>query len=218
VQNYDISRHQANLFPVISPNHKNLVYLFKTKQNCSMETTKTSVWKGTLNAGVILGLILVLYSLILWFFDQSLNRTLASLSYLIIIVGLYLGIKDFRDNSRGGVLSYGGVVGAGTVISLYVAIITAIFTIILYKFIDPSLIDKVLSFSEQKLIDRGMSDDQIEMAMKISAKFMNPYFLALNALWGSVFIGVIISLFEGIFLKREGESLTAFKEESETEE
>ncbi|NOY36327.1 MAG: DUF4199 domain-containing protein [Chlorobi bacterium] len=180
-----------------------------------METTKTSVWKGTLNAGLILGLVLVLYGLILWFFDQSLNKTLGAFSYIIIIVGLYLGIKDFRDNSRGGVLSYGGVIGTGTVISLYVGIIGAVFAIILYKFIDPGLIDKLISFSEQKLVDRGMTDEQIEMAMKISGKFMNPYFIAINTLWGYVFIGVIISLFEGIFLKREGEPVFDHPVESE---
>ena len=177
---------------------------------------KTSVWKGTLNSGLILGLVLVLFSLLLWFFDQALNQKLASISYVFIIAGLYLGIKDFRDNSRGGFLSYGGALGAGVVISIYVAIITAIFTILLYQVIDPGLVEKVKAVAEERLVNRGMTDEQIEMAMNVSGKFMSPVFMAINALIGSVFIGTIISLILAIFLKREGG--TPFTEETATEE
>lgn len=186
------------------------------KPNQTKMEQKTSVWKGTLNSGLILGLVLVLFSLLLWFFNQALNQKLASISYVFLIAGLYLGIKDFRDKSRGGFLSYGGALGAGVVISIYVAVITAIFTILLYQVIDPGLIEKVKAVAEDRLVNRGMSDEQIEMAMKVSGKFMNPVFMAINALIGSVFIGTIISLFLAIFLKREGE--TPFTGEAATEE
>ncbi len=181
-----------------------------------MENTKVSVWKGTLNAGIFTGLLMVLYSLLLYFLGQTLNKVLPSLGFLIFIVGLYLGIRSFRDNARGGFLSYGQVLGAGTVMSLYIAIITAIFAYLLYAVIDPDLIVKMKDIQREMLMNRGLSDEQIENSFKISAWTRTPWFIAASSLVGTVFWGFIISLVEGIFLKREPEN--PFAEVTEEEQ
>ncbi|GAI83104.1 unnamed protein product [marine sediment metagenome] len=92
-----------------------------------MENKKVSVWKGVMNPAIMLGFALIIYSLILYFFDQTFNKSLGYVSILIIIVDVVLGIRSFREESRGGILSYGQAVGAGTVIGLYAGIIGAIF-------------------------------------------------------------------------------------------
>jgi len=168
-----------------------------------MENKKVSVWKGTLNAGIILGLVLILYSLILYFLDQTFNKGLGYVSILIFIIGLYFGIVDFRKKARGGYMSYGQVLGAGVVISLYAYILTGIFVFVLYKYIDPDLSRKLISFTQDKLAARGLTDEQIEMSMKISSKFMSPVIMGLSSVFNGVFFGTIISLILGIFLKRE---------------
>ena len=181
-----------------------------------MENTRVSVWKGTLNAGIFTSLLMVLYSLLLYFLDQSLNKVLPSLGFLIFIVGLYLGIRSFRDTGRGGFLSYGQVLGAGTVMSLYVAIITAVFTYLFYAVIDPDLIVKMKDIQREILMRRGISDEQIERSLKIVAWTKTPWALAAFSLVGTVFWGFIITLVEGIFLKREPEN--PFAEVTEEEQ
>jgi hypothetical protein len=181
-----------------------------------MEENKVSVWKGVFSPGLLLGLILVLYSLLMYFTDQMFNKTLGYLVYLIYVAGAVLAIRSFRDKVRGGYLSYGGVVGAGAVIGLYTGIITGVYTYFLYAVIDPDLIAKTLEHTKQLLLDKGLSDEQVEMSIKGSTMFMKPWLMGLSAIVNSVFMLTVVSLIAGIFMKREPEN--PFAEEIPEEE
>lgn len=171
-----------------------------------MENKKISVWKGSLNPALMLGFALVIYSFILYFLDQNFNRALGIINFVIMIAGLVLGIRAFRDESRSGTLSYGQAVGAGTVISLYAGIILAIFTYLLYSLIDPDLIEKYYTFLEDQMIQQGRAtEQQIELGMQFNRKILTPATLSIFGILGNVFSGVIISLIAAIFLKREGD-------------
>ncbi len=169
-----------------------------------MENQNASPWKANFNWGLILGFLSIIYTAILYFADQMFNQTLGYLSILIMVVAIFLGIKAYRDNFKGGYISYGQAVGSGVIISLYASILSAIFTILLYKLIDPDLVNKLYSFTEQQTLDKGVPEEQIEMTMKFTKIFLNPYLMAVMAVFGGVFMGVIISLIEAIFLKKEG--------------
>lgn len=166
---------------------------------------KVSVWQATLNSGIILGLALVIYTLHLYFLDQTFNQKLGYVSILILIVGLVLGIKSFRDDARGGIMSYGQGVGAGTVIGLYAGIIGAIFTFLLYEVIDPDLTGKLLTFTEEKLLESGrVPEEMMDQTMEMRKKFMAPWIMSIGEIISYVFFGVVISLIASIFLKKEG--------------
>ena len=173
---------------------------------------KVSVWQATLNSGLILGLALVIYTLLLYFLDQTFNTSLGYVSYLIIIIGLVLGIKSFRDDARGGIMSYGQGVGAGTVIGLYAGIIGAIFTYLLYTVIDPDLMGKLLTFTEEKLIETGrVPEEMMDQTMEFQKKLMAPWIMSISAVIGTVFFGVVVALIACIFLKKES---TPFQQEA----
>ncbi|MCK4344751.1 MAG: DUF4199 domain-containing protein, partial [Bacteroidales bacterium] len=164
-------------------------------------------WKGVMNPAIMLGFALIIYSLILYFFDQTFNKTLGYVSILIIIIGVVLGIKSFRNESRGGILSYGQAVGAGTIIGLYAGIIGAIFTFLLYKLIDPDLMEKMYTFMEEQMIEKGnIPEEMIEQSMEVTKKLMSPLVISLGVIFTYVFYGVIVSLIAGIFLKKEGDA------------
>ena len=172
-----------------------------------MENKKVSVWKGVMNPAIMLGFALIIYSLILYFFDQTFNKSLGYVSILIIIVGVVLGIRSFREESRGGIISYGQTVGAGTVIGLYAGIIGAIFTFLLYKLIDPDLMGKMYTFTEEQMIEKGrIPEEMIEQSMEGMKKIMSPLVISLGVIFNYVFFGVIVSLIAGIFLKKEGDT------------
>lgn len=117
---------------------------------------KVSVWKANLTNGVILGLIGIVYTLVVYFFDLTLNKVQGYVFLVILIVALYFLIKSYRDNYLHGQMTYGQAVGAGMVIFLYYSIITAIFTYILFAFIDPGLIDKQIAYAEEIMQKRGL--------------------------------------------------------------
>jgi hypothetical protein len=170
--------------------------------------TKVSVWKANLTNGVILGFIGVVLTLILYFFDLITNKSLGYVTLLIEAVILYFMIKSFRDNYLNGYISYGKSVGAGVVIFLYSTIISIIFSYILYKYIDPGLINKMLAISEEAMAKKGgMTQEQIDVAMNMTKKMMKPEIIVITGLFANMFMGTIISLIVSIFTRKEGNPL-----------
>jgi len=168
---------------------------------------KVSVWKSNLNNGIILGLAGVVFTLVLWFLEQTMNKTLGYIWLLVLIVALFFLIKSYRDNYLRGFITYGQSLGAGVVIMIYYSIIGAIFAFILYKFIDPGLIDKMLALSEESMVERGIPESAMEQGMKVQQKIMTPGVLALISIITTVFYGTIMSLLVSIFTRREGNPL-----------
>ena len=178
---------------------------------------KVSPWKANLNAGIILGLIGIIWTLVLWFLDQTTNRSLGWIFWIVLIIGLFLGIKSYRDKYLNGFITYGQSLGAGVIIMLYYSLITAVFTYLLYKFIDPNLTDKLLAITEEQLVERGMTEGMIEQSMQIQKKIMTPLVMSVSSIFAGVFIGTILSLIISLFTKREGNPLIdeAIAEEEE---
>ena len=166
-----------------------------------------NVWKANFTNGLILGLIGVVYTLVLYFLDLYSNQPLGYLFLVIQIFILIYLIKMYRDNYLHGMMTFGKGLGAGMVICVYSAIISAIFAYILFKFIDTGLIDKQMALAEEKLLERGMSQSQIDAAMVIQKKIMIPEVMAPISLVSSIFLGLITSLIAAAFTRKEGNPL-----------
>ena len=168
---------------------------------------KVSVWKANINNGVILGFAGIVFTLVLWFMDQSLNKSLGYIWLLVLLFVLFFMIKSYRDNYLKGFITYGQSLGAGVIIMLYYAIISAIFGYILYKFIDPGLLDKMIAMAEQGMVDRGLPEASIEAGLKIQKKIMVPGVLSAISILNTMFMGTIMALLVSIFTRREGNPL-----------
>jgi len=168
---------------------------------------KVSVWKANLNNGIILGFAGIIFTLVLYFLDQSLNKNLGYIWLALSIVVLFFMIKSYRENYLKGFITYGQSLGAGVVIMLYYSIISAVFGFILYTYIDPGLIEKMLAMSEEAMLDKSIPESAIEQGMKIQEKIMVPWILSLFSIFNGVLFGTIISLILSIFIKREGNPL-----------
>lgn len=168
---------------------------------------KRSVWKETLNYGLILGLISIVFSVLTYMLDVTGKPWIIVPSLIISIVVLFLLLRSYRDTYNHGYISYGKALGAGVVINIYAAILTAIYIYILYGFIDPGLVDKQMLDAEEKLIARGMPEGSIDTALQMQAKFMKPWFMALSSVFSAAFFGFILSLIVSLFIKKEGNPL-----------
>lgn len=168
---------------------------------------KVNIWKTNLTNGIILGLVGIVYSLVMYFLDLSLNSIQGYVFILIQIVVLYFLVKLYRDNFMHGMITFGQALGAGVVICLYYSIIIAIFTYILYAFIDTNLIDKMLAMTEEKLLDRGLSQSQVDAGMSVQSRIMKPAFIAPISIFGNMFQGLIMSLIVAAFVRKEGNPL-----------
>lgn len=168
---------------------------------------KVNVWKANLTNGLILGLTGVVYTLVMYFLDLTFNEVQSYVLMVVQIVLLYFLLKSYRDNFMHGQITYGQSVGAGVVIILYSAIISAIFMYILFTVIDSGLTDKQLAFVEEKLMAKGIPQEAIDAGMTIQRKIMKPEIMAPFSILASLFSGTIISLIVSIFIKKEGNPL-----------
>jgi hypothetical protein len=171
---------------------------------------KVSVWKANLTSGLILGLAGIVYSLVMYFLDLSLNQAQGYIFMVVQIALLFYLVKAYRDNYMHGMITYGQALGAGVVICLYYSIIAAVFAYILFAVIDPGLLDKQLAIAEEMMLKRGIPQAQIDAGMAVQKKIMIPEVMAPVSILGNMFFGLILSLIVAAFVRKEGNPLVDF--------
>lgn len=168
-----------------------------------MEENKNDILRHSATYGAIIGFALIIYSILLYIADLSLSRGLGYLSYVIIIAGLYIGIKKFRENEPSEAIKYSKALGVGVLICVFLGFMGSVFTYLQFRFIDPDLVNKILEMTEEKLLDKGLSEDMIEMQSEFMMKFMSPGIMALSSFISYIFMGTVFSLILAAFLKKE---------------
>jgi len=152
--------------------------------------------------GLYIGIVLILVSVVYYATGNSFAKSAQYVSYLVMIAGVVF-IQINYKKSLGGTMSYGqGLVIA--LLSMIVAgILAAIYTILLYKVIDPSLIDQMRAFTEEQMLKKGISEEQMEAAMAVASKFQKPVFMAVMSIVTYAFLGLIIGLIASIFTQKK---------------
>ncbi len=168
---------------------------------------KVSVWKANLTSGLILGMAGIVYTLVIYFLDMTFNRSMSYIFLLVAVFLLYFLIKSYRDNYLHGIITYGQAVGAGVIIFLYYSILSAIFTYLLFKVIDPGLPAKMIAFVEETMIKRGIPEASLDTIMAFQKKILKPEIMAPFSIINNMFFGTVISLIIGVFVRKEGNPL-----------
>ena len=171
-----------------------------------MEQEHHSVNYFAMMYGLYLGLALVLNLLIFYIMGDPFSTVSGYLNYAVMIAGIGYAMWTFAKLNTEEGLPYSRALGLGTLISLFGSIIIAFFTYILYKFIEPGLIDKLLASMEEKLLAGGYKDDMVENMLSVQKKFLTPALLSFGQVFGITLMGFIFSLILAIFFKKEPEN------------
>lgn len=169
-----------------------------------METNQTSVSKAAMQHGLILGVALIILSLILHFAGASLESWAKYVTWALMIGYLVYATKNYRDEHRGGFLSYGQGLGFGTLTSLITGVVSTIYTFLYVKFINPNFINEIMNKSYEEMLEKGMAEEQVEMALSMQEGWMMPM-MFVGALVGTLFMGFIFSLIISAIFKRTEE-------------
>jgi hypothetical protein len=170
---------------------------------------QTSLFRNSLNYGLYTSAGFILVSMLFYAFDVDRTGWINYLTFIILIIGIVIGTRVYRDKFSGGFLSYGRCLGSGVIISVIVGIIMSIFTYLFYQYFDPSELQKIIEAAEQNMVDKGMTDEQIDQAMVFSKKFMSPLGMSVSLIFGMAFWGSVFSLIIAIFLKKNDDSFNA---------
>jgi magnesium-transporting ATPase (P-type) len=123
-----------------------------------------------LQAGLLISAILIVYSIALNFLGQAGNQSLATISYLIMIVGIIVFVR-MHGSSMNNSLSFGDLFSYGFKTT---AVLTIIFIgfLIVFNVIFPDLKEQAFEMARQKLEEDGkLDDDKIDQALEIGRKF-----------------------------------------------
>ena len=114
---------------------------------------------------------------------------------VITIIVLWLALKAIREENEGHYLTYGQGVGAGTLICLFSGLMSAVYTYLHFKFINPNFTDYQVEFMRGKWAAKGLTDAQMDQAETMMRKFSGPGIYAIahpvyrTVLWRAGFAG-----------------------------
>ena len=161
------------------------------------QPTVTSV---ALKYGFIAALVGVVYTLIIMVADLGDNRWLSGLSYLILIAGIVLAMKQFKELNH-GFMSYGQGLGIGTLVSAIFGLLSGIFVWLYTSFVDTEYMGRMMDKQREAMLEQGLSDEQVDAGMAMAENFQGPLTLILGGLLGAVVIGFILSLIISAIMK-----------------
>ncbi|MBN1990716.1 MAG: DUF4199 domain-containing protein [Bacteroidales bacterium] len=181
-----------------------------------MEPKSNSLVKSAMTSGLILGLALIVFNVVLYILGIYKPPTwVGILNYVIIIGGVFYGQKKFRDDELGGFISYGRALGTGVLVALFASVIYGVYYYLLTAVIDPGYMEKIYEVMEEAYIEMGMSDDQVESTLEVAKGFTSPLMLMFTSVIGFVFWGTLFSLITSIFIKKNEPMFTGSTETTE---
>ena len=170
-----------------------------------MEQEHHSVNYFAMMHGLYLGLALILNLLIFYIMGDPFSNITGYLNYAIMIGVIGFSMWTFAKLNTEEGLPYSRALGLGTLVALFGSVLLACFTYILYKFIEPGLIDKLLASFEEKLLAGGLKDDAVESMLNLQKKMLTPGLLSFSQIFGITLFGFVFSLLLAIFFKKEPE-------------
>lgn len=175
-----------------------------------MEEKQRSVSQHALVYGLITGVILIVFSLVLYLANLHLNKTLGYIGYIFIIGGMVYGTLEYRKKYLNGFMTYGKAFSSCFLIGVFAGILASVYMFFFAQFINPGFVQELLDQTREQMMssNQNMTEEQLDQALAISAKFMSPPFLAIWGLLAYIIISAILSLIIGLFLKKEDKTLT----------
>jgi len=171
-----------------------------------MEQKKTSSIKFAMTYGLYVGLASIVYSVVLYFAGISLNSAASNLGLLILILGIGISVKNYRDLENGGFLEFGEGFKIGVLVSMFSGVFSSFYQLIFMKFIDPSILDKMKDMYYENAIEKGMSEAQLSQMDGMMGIIYNPFVLFLAGILSSLIFGALISLVAAAILKKKGDA------------
>lgn len=151
--------------------------------------------------GIIVALSNMLFTILMFFLNINSNSPTAWLSYLVVIAGLFVAMKEYRDDNS--VMSFGEAFKLGMQLILVSAVISSLFFIFYVYFINTNLIEQILLQTEEKMRAQGQPDEVIEQSMGYVKMYMTPIMMSVMGFISMIIMGAIFSVAMSFFMRRD---------------
>lgn len=163
-----------------------------------IETNAPTTRSVGVKYGLISALVSIVFFLVLVLSGQNaFDNKWSWVSLVFSVAILVLAHKSFKDDGD-GFMTYGQGIGIGFWISLVAVIIGGLFTYVYSNIIDPATMETFYEKQYEQMQTRGMSDDQIDVAVEWTKKLFWPMYIFFG-----IFFGVLVALIVSIFTQKK---------------
>ncbi|MEO6330546.1 MAG: DUF4199 domain-containing protein [Ginsengibacter sp.] len=149
--------------------------------------------------GLVLGLILIVVGIGIYFSGIDMNSSIKYLSFLIFLAGIIYFINQYGKQVNFN-STFGNYFAHGFKISAIVTIIMIIYTVVFIVFF-PEFKEKAMDEARKNMQVKNLPDEQIDKAIDISRKFFMTFVIGFTLLM-YLFCGVIASLIGAAITKK----------------
>lgn len=157
--------------------------------------------KSHIIKGVIIGLVLIIYTTSLYLTGQMMNQGLGYVSYLILIIGLiWSGVSFSKENNAN--VTFGNVFAHAFKTNAIVTLLVILWSFLSIKLIFPSMEDQMMDYTKKQLEKQpNISDDQINQSLEMMRKGFMVIMIG-GAILGYAVLGAIGSLIAAAVAKK----------------
>ena len=188
---------------------------------------KSPLLKASMNAGIIMAVISILYSVIIWVaalmekMGLMANLALGISNLFIMVIILVILTKRYRINYLENTITFKEAFVFGLLVVVFSTIITSLYNYIFNNFIDPGYQERIMASMQDKLYNfmssKGVPDAQIEEQMnKMQARgAQTPIQILKQSIIFGLIGGSIMSLISSAIVKKNINKDDAFEEAME---
>ncbi|PKQ64987.1 hypothetical protein BZG02_03850 [Labilibaculum filiforme] len=168
-----------------------------------MQIFKNSLLRHTFLFGTLVGGALIVAALVVYLkgLSVSFDPNLRSINLFLIVSGIFFGVKKYRDDELGGLISYGKALVAGILIIGFASMFYSIFLYILISYFDTSILQEAIVFLEKGLHEMGYQQKDIDLLMGIYNK-ITPGVFAFGQWFSKALSGLLFSLILAFFFRQ----------------
>jgi hypothetical protein len=161
----------------------------------------------TVKAGLVLGIAAEIWIFLLGIMGWYKDPVLMNLFWVVILI--HIGVLIWGLRSTRETKTYGQQVGAGTLISLYGAVIIFFGSILFTAVVFPNYFADVRAAGEETMRSQGMVEADITAQLDAMAPMQTTFMNAISGFIGTVLTGILVSLVIAIFFKKKSEAQPA---------
>jgi len=162
--------------------------------------------------GTIAGLIIIsfgLYSVRQCYTnpDFQSNDVVGYAGMIAVFSLVFIGVKNYRDKYRSGIISFGQAFKTGLYITLVASGVYVVVWLVDYYIFVPDFLDKYIPHVLKEATRKGATEAELQEKAAEMANFKemykNPLFVVLVTFLEVFPVGLIVSLVSALFLKRK---------------
>lgn len=164
---------------------------------------ETKILRHSLMYGLITGIVIIVYQIALYVFGMLNNNSLGNIVFFLLVIGILLSVKHYRDHINKGFLNFGRAFRTGFLTCIFTSVVGAVYTYFQYRYLSPHMVGDLLTLAQDSLLTKGISEEQVELQSAILEKIITPTFLSIAYIFSMGFWGAILSLIIAAILKKD---------------